>query len=97
MQITAMSKPKSRETVEAQPLPDGSGLLFDPATATAYPITESAMRIWQLCDGRNDVASIVDDLEAHYEVERQALEQDSLKFLADMAEKQLLAEPAAEA
>ncbi len=97
MQITAMSKPKSRETIESQPLPDGSGLLFDPETATAYPITESAMRIWELCDGQHDVASIVDDLEAHYDVERQALEQDSLKFLADMAEKQLLVEPAAEA
>jgi hypothetical protein len=97
MQITATSKPKSRETIESQPLPDGSGLLFDPATATAYPITESAMRIWELCDGQHDVASIVDDLEAHYEVERQALERDSLNFLADMAEKHLLVEPAPEA
>jgi hypothetical protein len=90
-----MSKPKSKETIESQPLPDGSALLFDPATATAYPITESAMRIWQLCDGQHDVASIVDDLEARYDVERQALERDSLQFLAEMEEKQLLVEPAA--
>ncbi len=95
MPITAMSKPKSKETIESQPLPDGSGLLFDPATATAYPITESAMRIWQLCDGQREVAAILDELEAHYDVDRQALERDSMKFLADMSEKQLLVEPAA--
>ena len=46
--ITMTSKLKRREKVDSQALPDGSGLLFDAATATAYPITESAMRIWQV-------------------------------------------------
>jgi hypothetical protein len=90
MTISTTSKPKRREAVESQPLPDGSGLLFDPATATAYPITASALRIWQLCDGEHDVASILDDLEAHYDVGRAALEQDSMKYLQDLAEKELL-------
>ena len=93
--ITPMSKPKRAETIESQPLPDGSGLLFDPATAMAYPISPSAMRIWQLCDGSHQVASIVDELQEHYEVDRLTLEQDTVKLLEDFAEKQLLATPSA--
>ncbi len=94
MPITTTSKPKRREKVESQALPDGSGLLFDPETATAYPITESAMRILELCDGEHDVGSIIDQLEAHYNVDRATLEADSHKLLEDLVEKQLLFESA---
>jgi Coenzyme PQQ synthesis protein D (PqqD) len=90
MSITMKSKPKRRETVDSQTLPDGSGLLFDSATATAYPITESAARIWELCDGEHDVGSIIDELEAHYDVDRATLEADSRKLLEELVEKQLL-------
>ncbi len=94
MTITTTSKPKRREAVESQPLPDGSGLLFDPATATAYPITESAWRIWQLCDGEHEVAAILDELEEYYDIDRQTLESDALKLLDDLGQKQLFEAPA---
>jgi hypothetical protein len=93
MTITITSKPKRSENVESQPLPDGSGLLFDSVTAVAYPITPSAMRIWELCDGEHPVTSILDALEEQYEIDRPTLEQDSLRLLNDFAGKQLLAEP----
>ena len=93
--ITMTSKLKRREKVDSQPLPDGSGLLFDSATAIAYPITESAMRIWQLCDGEHDVGSIVDELEAHYEVDRATVEADAQKLIEELVEKQLLDDAAA--
>ncbi|MBN8732623.1 MAG: PqqD family protein [Acidobacteria bacterium] len=93
MPVAATSRPKRLEAIEAQPLPDGSGLLFDPASATAYPISPSAMRIWELCDGEHTVASILDDLEAHYDVDRATLERDCLKLLEDLAENNLLAGP----
>jgi predicted 2-oxoglutarate/Fe(II)-dependent dioxygenase YbiX len=91
MPITTTSKPKRRVTIQSQPLPDGSGLLFDPAGAVVYPVSQSAMRIWQLCDGGHQVASILDELQEHYEIDRLTLEQDTLKLLEDLAEKQLLA------
>ncbi len=97
MPITAASTPKRREAVESQPLPDGSGLLFDPDTATAYPVTESALRIWQLCDGEREVGAILNELEEHYEVDRDTLERDSLKLLEDLAEKRLLETPSVSA
>lgn len=91
MELAMEGKPKQREGVEAQPLPDGSGLLFDPVTATAYPVTPSAMRIWELCDGMNSLAAIVDDLEEQYEVERATVERDTQALVADFAAKGLLA------
>jgi hypothetical protein len=94
MPITTTSKLKRREKVDSQALPDGSGLLFDAETATAYPITESAMRIWELCDGDHDVSSILDELEAHYDVDRATLETDSRKLLDDLLDKRLLIDPA---
>ena len=53
---------KRRESVHVQNLPDGSALLFDTATAIAYPITESAARIWDLCDGTRPANQIIDEL-----------------------------------
>lgn len=90
MSISPTSKPKRRDAVESQPLPDGSGLLFDSVTATAYPISESAFRIWLLCNGDHAIPAILDDLEARYEIDRPTLEQDSLKLLDDLAQKGLL-------
>jgi len=93
MSISSTSKPKRREAIESQPLPDGSGLLFDPVSATAYPITESALRIWQYCDGNHPVGAILDELEGHYEIDRPTLERDSLRLLEDLRQKGLLEAP----
>ena len=89
MPVTTSSKLKRRQSVVTERLPDGSGLLFDPETAVAYPISESAVRIWELCDGVRDVNAIVDDLESRYVVDRDTLEADSLKLLADLIERRL--------
>ncbi len=94
MSITTTSRLTRRETVQSEALPDGSGLLFDTQTATAYPITESAARIWNLCDGARSVADIVTALEEHYDVDRETVEADSLKLIAELVDKELLAEVA---
>ena len=89
MPVTTSSRLKRRHSVVTERLPDGSGLLFDPETAVAYPISESAVRIWELCDGVRDVSAIVDDLESRYAVDRGTLEADSLKLLGDLVERHL--------
>lgn len=88
--ITMRSRLKCREAVLSEPLPDGSGLLFDPGTATAYPITESAMCVWKLCDGAHGVGSIVDELETRYDVDRATVEADVLKLLDELVQRDLL-------
>ncbi len=89
MSITITSRLKRRESVQSEALPDGSGLLFDTRTAIAYPITESAARIWNLCDGASSVADIVTALEEHYDVDRETVERDSLQLIAELVEKEL--------
>jgi hypothetical protein len=90
MPIHDSARPKRREGVHAQALPDGSALLFDTVAATAYPITESAARIWRLCDGEHTLAQIVDALEAHYDVARDVVAGDVRKLAEDLTARQLV-------
>ena len=90
MPVSTTMKPKHRDSVNAQALPDGSGLLFDTESAKAYPITESAMKIWMLCDGKTSVEDIVRDLESHYEVDQATVQADTLKLIEELIAKNLL-------
>lgn len=83
---------KRRDSVHVQNLPDGSALLFDTATATAYPVTESAAHIWELCDGAHSVQQMIDELESRYEIHRETIEKDTLDLIADLRVKELLDE-----
>jgi hypothetical protein len=85
-------KLKRRESVHVQNLPDGSALLFDTASATAYPVTESAAHIWELCDGTHTAQQMIDELESRYEIDRDTLERDTLDLIRDLLEKELLDE-----
>jgi len=91
-------KLKRRESVHVQNLPDGSALLFDTATETAYPVTESAAHVWELCDGAHTAREMIDELESRYEIDRETLEKDTLSLIQDLLEKELLDErPSADA
>jgi hypothetical protein len=85
-------KPVRAESAYHHPLPDGSGLLFDQTSQTAYPITESARLIWELCDGEHDFDQIVSAVETKYDVNRETAENDAKLLLADLREKGLLAD-----
>jgi hypothetical protein len=71
-----------RIEVEAHLLPDQSSLLFDQRTRTTIPVSESAGRIWDLCDGDHTVDQIVDDLAMIYDAERFQIDHDAREFLA---------------
>ena len=81
---------KRRDSVHVQNLPDGSALLFDTATATAYPVTESAAHVWELCDGAHTAQQMIDELESRYEVDRETVEKDTLDLIEDLRVKELL-------
>jgi DNA transposition AAA+ family ATPase len=87
---------KRRDSVHVQNLPDGSALLFDTATATAYPVTESAAHIWSLCDGVHSAQQMIDELESRYEIDRETIEKDTLDLIDDLREKELLDEVSAD-
>jgi hypothetical protein len=71
-----------RIDVEAHTLPDKSYLLFDPSSRITVPVSESAGRIWELCDGDHTIDQIVDDLAIIYDAERFQIDHDAREFLA---------------
>lgn len=70
-----------RPDVEAHTLPDSSVLLFDNTSGTAIPVSESAGRVWEMCDGAHTLDQIVDRLAAIYEAERTDIQRDTQEFL----------------
>jgi pyrroloquinoline quinone biosynthesis protein D len=50
-----------------------------------------AIEILKRCDGKANVAAIVDDLAATYAAERSQIEADVIAMLQDLADKGLLA------
>ena len=67
-------------------LPDGSTLLFDSVSLMTYPISSSASLVWRACDGLHGIDEIVDQMESHYEVDRETADKDVSKLLHDFAE-----------
>ena len=87
-----MISPYTRKPdVTAEVLPDGSMVLFDPATMMAYPISASAAVIWEACDAGPLPAGAIDDLLAVYSAPRDVIERDVETFLAQLVELGLLA------
>jgi len=79
-----------------QSLPDGSALLYDTDSATAYPITESAAVAWMLSDGEHSIDEITDELEAQFDANRQTIASDLSNLFEDLQIKGLLQSPSAE-
>ena len=53
---------------------------------------ETAVEVLHLCDGRRDLASIVDELAAKYNAPREAIRDDVIAMLQDLADKGFLIE-----
>ena len=68
--------------MEAHQLPDQSCLLFDQRSRTTIPVSESAARIWELCDGNHTLDQIVDSLAEIYDAPRTKIDDDAREFLA---------------
>ena len=79
-----------RAGVEAHALPDGSVLLYEAETGTAFPLNESGGRIWDICAHAHTFDEIVDLLSEQYEAPRNDLEHDTRDFLAVLAGHGLL-------
>jgi len=88
--------PKRKDGIEIQDLPDGSALLYDTESATAYPVNESAAVAWKAFDGEHSVDDIVSDLEAQFEADRETIATDLTALVADLQSRGLLQDLSAE-
>jgi Coenzyme PQQ synthesis protein D (PqqD) len=53
---------RRRADVETAILPDGSCLLFDPATNNGHALNASGALIWECCDGTLSAGNVADEL-----------------------------------
>jgi pyrroloquinoline quinone biosynthesis protein D len=96
-----MAPPKRAEVApqSVPALPRGVRLRFDQARDAWVLLAPErvlmpdpiAIEILKRCDGKANVAAIVDDLAATYAAERSQIEADVIAMLQDLADKGLLA------
>ena len=76
--------PSQRAGVRCELLPDGSGVLYDLATHSAYALTASAIQVWLACDGTTPPAAIADALAAQYDAPPSRILRHVEALLADL-------------
>lgn len=80
--VRAGDRPHGRADVRLESLPDGSAVLFDPATNMTYAVTASAALVWQACDGTRTPDAIVADLAEIYDAPPDRIAHDVDALLA---------------
>jgi len=70
---------------------DGELFIMNAANQELHALSEVGARVWELADGKRDVAGIVDAIVDEYEVERARAEEDVLAFLEILIGKELIA------
>jgi len=87
--ITAESRFRRRDRVLVQSAA-GKQVLLDLDDGQYYALDEVSGRIWELCDGTNSVAAVVDAVCREYDAPAETVEEDVVAFLGEMAEEKLL-------
>ena len=67
-------------------------LLFNMDDGSYYALNEVGNRIWELCDGRHEVAQLVSMLAKEYDAPAEIIETDILEVLEDLRSKNLIVE-----
>jgi hypothetical protein len=86
----AGSPPFRRPDIETHVLPDGTSLLFDPATDTGHMLNALGSLVWDYCDGALSADDITDEV-AGLLPDASHLPGEVQRLLADFAAAGLLA------
>lgn len=65
--VESAVRPRRREDVIAQAMPDGSGVLVDPRSGSSYALNEAGRFVWELCDGTHTVDRMVEAMLERYD------------------------------
>jgi coenzyme PQQ biosynthesis protein PqqD len=87
--IGADSRFRRRDRVLVQRAAD-KHILLDLDDGQYYALDEVSGRIWELCDGTNDVAAVVAALCQDYDAPAETVEADVMAFLGEMMQEKLL-------
>jgi PqqD family protein of HPr-rel-A system len=69
---------------------DNEALIYDPETGDTHRLNETALLIWRLCDGGNDIEMIADRLADNYDVELDDAVGHVERLLAEFEERRLV-------
>jgi Coenzyme PQQ synthesis protein D (PqqD) len=85
------SRPKRQEQIIVQ---KGSNdvLLFSMEDGSYYALNEVGNRIWELCDGTNEVAQLISILAKEYDAPLKIIEMDVIEVLEELQSKNLIVE-----
>lgn len=83
------SRPRRRDRVLVQRAAD-QWILLDVENGQYYALDEVSGRVWDLCDGSHSVSAMVAALCQEYDAPAEAVEEDVLAFLGEMADERLV-------
>ncbi len=81
--------PKQRNGVLCQQA-SGTTVLLDPSSGEYYSLEEVGARIWELCDGANNVGAIIALLAQEYDAPAVTIRNDVQQFLAELIDADLV-------
>ena len=70
---------------------DGELLIFDPVTSNTHRLNDTALFIWQSCDGTRDVGQVASALAAAYDVSADEAHGHVERLLNELSDKGLFA------
>lgn len=83
-ELSLSSRPQRRPDVQVQSAGDTSAVLSAEGGSAAYALNDTALALWELCDGRTTVAEMVGAVTMVYAEEPASLEHDILAALAEL-------------
>lgn len=83
------SRPRRRDRVLVQRAAD-EWILLDVESGQYYALDEVSGRVWDLCDGSHSVSAMVEAVCREYDAPAEAVEEDVLAFLGEMADERLV-------
>ena len=81
--------PKKSDNIASRIL-DGEAVVILPLESLVYTFDPVGTRIWELINGKNKIANIVDAIQNEYEVDPDVAEQDTIDFINELVSKKML-------
>lgn len=89
-------RPRRANGLNVTVLPDGRWLLYDEADHSAVTLSAPAGILWELCDGKTTIATLIKQMRAYYPATPTLnLEKEILQMLDEFVTRGLVARDAA--
>lgn len=86
--LCEIAVPVARDDVRQEVI-DGQAILFDPSTSQTLRLNETALLVWQSCDGRSTLNEVATLLTHCYDVDLQTAQDHTEQLVACFASRNL--------